>query len=148
MAQSRAPRAQAIPAEVRVIDDIAVPKGVRVRCLAAKGHEGDARPISGFYIRRRYEGDEFLIPSWEMFSSNWMEFVDEPPAEWLEKLEERDQRKIEVAAKAAEQREPPSAEDLMFAMSQMVARSIGRNPNEFDHSSGKFKADADQAKVI
>jgi hypothetical protein len=147
MAQSRSPRAQAIPAEVRVIDDIPVKTGVRVRCLAAKGHEGDARPISGFYVRRRYEGDEFMIPNWEMFSSNWMEFAEEPPADWREKIEARDQRKLEIAAKAAEKHEQPRAEDLMFAMSQMLARQIGRNPNEFDHASGKFKDPAD-AKVI
>lgn len=138
MGKSRAPQ---ISAQVEVIDDLPVPKGTgaRVRVIAAKGREGDARPIGGFYLRRRYEGEEFVIPSWEMFSSNWMEFVGEPPADWIEKIEAREQKKLEFAQAEAAKPKTTGAENLMFAMSEMMARAVGRTPGEFDYATGKFK---------
>jgi hypothetical protein len=139
MAQSRSPRTQAVAAEVRVIDDLPVTGGVRVRALAAKGHETDARPIAGFYVRRRYAGDEFEIPNWQTFSSNWMEFIEEPPKEWREKIEEREKKVIEIAAAEANKTQVNPAEALMFAMSQMM-RQQAKTAGDFDASSGKFKS--------
>lgn len=60
---------------------------VRVRAIAPNGRINDARPVAGFFIRRRYHGEEFLIASWDQFYPSWMEFVDQPPEEWKSKIQ-------------------------------------------------------------
>src|SRR5687767_12106668 len=149
MAQARTSKTNAVAADIRVTDELSPDQqrdGVRVRALAAKGRELDARRVGGFFIRRRYAGDEFVIPRWELFSPNWMEFVDEPPAKWKEMIELRAQQKLDLEAKAAAEPPPVSANDLMFAMSQVIARSIGRTPEQFDFANGTMKKPDD--KVI
>lgn len=142
MAQQQQARKPTIKAEVQVIDELSPQEarnGVRVRAKAAKGHEGDARPVGGFFIKRRYEGDEFVITKPEQFSSVWMEFVDEPPKAWLNAMKVNEENKARLMAKAREDQANNAAESFMFAMSQVLARSQGRSPNDFDHSSGQFK---------
>jgi hypothetical protein len=137
--QSRKP---IVRADVQVIDELTPAEarsGVRVRAKTAKGHEDDARPIGGFYIKRRYAGDEFIITKPEQFSQVWMEFVDEPPAEWVTAMKLNDDRKAELMVKQQEPTPAPSMDALVFAMSQAISRSVGRPPTDFDHSSGRFK---------
>ncbi len=151
MAQARTSKTNAVSADIRVIDELPpdqLQNGVRVRALAAKGHETDARPVGGFFIRRRYAGEEFVIPRWELFSPNWMEFVEEPPAKWKEMIELRAQQKLDLEAKAAAEPPAPSANDLMFAMSQVLARAVGRTPQEFNFSDGTMKKPGTDDKVI
>lgn len=136
MAQSKA---ATMKAEVNVIDELPTQGGVLVRAKAAKGHEEDARPIGGFFIRRRYAGDTFRINDWKQFSANWMEFVDEPPQAWLEAMKLDADKKAELMAKAQEEQRETPEQKLVFAMSQLMARTAGRSPDEFDHSSGRFK---------
>lgn len=137
MAQSKV---ATIKAEVNVIDELPV-KGtaVRVRAKAAKGHEEDARPIGGFFVRRRYAGDEFYINDWKQFSANWMEFVDEPPQAWLDAMKVDAERKADLMAQQQQAEQKAADDKLVFAMSQLISRTMGRAPEEFDHSSGRFK---------
>ncbi len=76
------------------------PGKVLVRAKAAPGKDGDGRPIGGFYVRRRYAGDEFRINDWQEFSPRWMEFVDEPPKDWIEKIEGREGMRMDLMAEA------------------------------------------------
>lgn len=114
------------------------PGTVKVRAKAAPGHELDARPIGGFYVRRRYEGDVFYIAKPEDFSPRWMEFVDQPPKDWLEKIGIREEQREAFMVRAAEENaKTPDA--AMFSMAE-----AGRaKPVEIDYRNGTVKgADA------
>lgn len=81
---------------------------VTVRAICPAGKEGDARPVCGFFVRRRYPGDTFQINDWTEFSPVWMEFIDEPPAGWREKIDVKyKERKIAVAKAEAEDQLSP-----------------------------------------
>lgn len=44
----------------------------------------------GFFIRKRLEGDRFMIGKWEDFSPRWMVPVGEFPEGWLGKIDGRE----------------------------------------------------------
>lgn len=110
---------------------------VTVRAKAAPGHESDARPIAGFFVRRRYEGDTFKINAWHEFSPRWMEFVDDPPADWIEKIKGREGDIELVARKAAEENALSPRDHLMrqmFSVAQLMSDPDVRTINQ---ASGK-----------
>ncbi len=134
-------RPQPIPAQVDVITELPSKSGetrVRVRALAAKGHELDARPIGGFFVVRRYAGDEFYLTDWRQFSKAWMEFVDEPPQEWLDAMMINEEQVAELMAKQEAERTRNPAEELVLAMSRLMNQA-GVKPAQFDYSSGLMK---------
>lgn len=96
---------------------------VTVRAKAAPGREMDARPIAGFFVRRRYAGDTFKINDWTEFSPRWMEFVDTPPEGWIERIKAREGN-IELMAQRAEAENAKSAEqrvaEQMLSMAQIA----------------------------
>jgi hypothetical protein len=85
---------------------------VTVRAKPAPGREFDAKPIGGFYVRRRYAGDEFKIAKWQDFSPRWMEFVkpEEVPTDWIEAIKAREGA-IEVFAQEAAEQDSLSPEE-------------------------------------
>lgn len=91
------------------------PGVVAVRAKAPNGRENDARPVCGFYVRRRYAGQEFMIAKWQDFSPRWMEFVDPTsvPEDWFEKIELREKQRDKVAAEAV-------IENAMTPMQRLV----------------------------
>jgi hypothetical protein len=111
---------------------------VTVRAKAAPGRESDAKAIAGFYVRRRYAGDTFKINSWREFSPRWMEFVDEPPAEWLTQIKARE-GEIEVMAQKAEEENALSPRDQimrqMLSMAQVAAG--GGETHSINQATGK-----------
>lgn len=112
------------------------PGTVRVRAKAAPGHELDARPIGGFYVRRRFAGDEFKIAKPEDFSPRWMEFVDQPPKEWLDKISIREEERGQFMAQSVEENFKPPAE-REFSMAE-----VGRSkPVQIDYRNGTVKKD-------
>ena len=74
---------------VQAVTEIEKPGTVLVQAVASADRMDDAHPIAGFFVRRRYHGDTFMIASPEEFSPKWMRFVEEPPKEWKEKLSKR-----------------------------------------------------------
>lgn len=129
-----------IAAQIDVLTELPSPGGVRVRvrAKAAKGHETDARPVGGFFVVRRYEGDEFYLTDWRQFSRNWMEFVEPPPKEWIDAMKLAEDQKAELMAKKEIEQKRSPEELLVFALSQAM-RQQGRAPADFDYSSGQFK---------
>jgi hypothetical protein len=132
--QSRTP---VVAAQINVISD--VPGSVTVRAVAPTERMNDARPLAGFYIRRRYHNDEFALSDWRQFSKRWMEFVDEPPEDWVKAMELDEVQKAELMAKAIEEDKQAKAEPLMFALSQMLGGMGVKKPGDFDYSSGRMK---------
>lgn len=99
----------------QVIVETEKPGIVRVRAIASPDKQMDARPVAGFFVRRRYHGDIFAIAKWEEFSTRWMEFVDQPPQEWIEKIQAKYGEIPELAR--AEQEEP---EPKTFSMGELA----------------------------
>lgn len=85
---------------------------VTVRAITPHGKEGDARPVCGFFVRRRYPGDTFQINDWTEFSPKWMEFVDAPPEGWREKIEAK-YHEIAIAVAKAEEEDRLSPRERM-----------------------------------
>lgn len=132
-------REMPIAAKVDVTTDPVVPGIIRVRAVAPSDRKNDARPVAGFYVVRRYDGEVFSISDWKQFSRRWMEFIDEPPKEWLEALEIEEDKRAEVMAKAEAEAKVTPEERLVFAMSQVLGMQTGKSPNAFDASNGKFR---------
>lgn len=122
------------------------PGTVTVRAKAAPGREMDARPVAGFYVRRRYEGDTFKISDWKEFSPRWMEFVDDPPAEWLEKIKAREGEIELMAAKAEEENSLSPREQVMRQMLSMAQVAAGGGETQtINQSTGKVSRKGAQA---
>lgn len=119
---------------------------VKVRAKAAAGREMDSRPLAGFYIRRRYEGDTFAINDWREFSPRWMEFIEEPPKEWLDAIEKREGVREIVMAEAAANGVVEPARPSQFAMSQ--SNPVPRSSNEFDYGKGRPKMDKTRDSAV
>lgn len=138
MSTSRAP---VMKADISVLTELPSSGGrrVKVRAKATLERTGDAHPVAGFFVIRRYDGDEFHLNDWKQFSSRWMEFVDEPPQEWLDAMDLNEKEKAALMAKQREEEKNSTGEAMVFAMSQALGRMMGRPPTEFDHSSGRFK---------
>lgn len=99
---------------------------VRVRALAAPGREMDAKPVAGFFVRRRFEGDEFMLANWHEFSPRWMQFVDKPPQDWLDKINAREQNNLQVQTRSeAENAKTPEQRiaETMFSMASVMKDS-------------------------
>jgi hypothetical protein len=113
------------------------PGTVLVRAKAAPGREGDSRPIAGFYVRRRYEGDTFKISEWHEFSPRWMEFIDTPPDGWIEKIQAREGSRDDLMAKAqVENSKTPEQRiaESMFSMASLMQQAPAEQINQ---STGK-----------
>lgn len=111
---------------------------VTVRAKAAPGREMDSRPIAGFYVRRRYEGDEFKISTWQEFSPRWMEFVDTPPQDWLDNIKAREGERDDFMAKAAvENAKTPQQRlaETFLSMAQIAAG--GGDGGTINQATGK-----------
>lgn len=109
------------------------PGKVLVQAKPAPGREMDARPIGGFYIRRRYAGDQFRINDWTEFSPRWMEFIEEPPAEWKEKILAREGDIRLMAEKAAEENVLTPVDLMkreMFSMASMMRPQVEQTLNQ------------------
>jgi hypothetical protein len=113
----------------QVITETEKPGTVLVRAFANQDRMGDARPIAGFFVRRRYHGDTFLLARPEEFSPTWMRFVNDPPAEWADQL-----KKVAKAHKVDLEDFTKPAETEMFAMSQVSDRDRGAQMN---YSNGR-----------
>jgi hypothetical protein len=118
---------------------------VTVRAKAAPGREMDARPIAGFFVRRRYEGDTFQINDWVEFSPRWMEFIDKPPDGWIEKIQEREKEQLDLMAKAeienAKTPEQRMAEQFI-SMAQMASGGVVQTINQATGKVSKPKAES------
>lgn len=62
------------------------PGTVMVRAVASADKQDDARPVAGFFVRRRYHGDTFMLADWKEFSPRWMQFMGDVPTEWLDSI--------------------------------------------------------------
>lgn len=71
-----------VSAQVQTVTE--KPGLVRVVAFASRDRKDDAKPIAGFFVRRRYAGSDFLLAKPEEFSPRWMRFVEAPPKEWIE----------------------------------------------------------------
>lgn len=109
---------------------------VKVRAKAAPGREGDARPIAGFFVRRRYEGDEFMIADWKEFSPRWMEFVDTPPDGWVEKIKARE-GDVDVMARKAEAENAKTPEQRIAAQMLSMANVLNQEMGSINQATGK-----------
>lgn len=133
-------------AVLRVQVETERPGIVKVRAKAAPGREMDARPVAGFFVRRRYEGDEFMINDWQEFSPRWMEFVDDPPPEWIEKIKAREGEIELVAKKAAEENALSPREQMLRQMLSMADVMRDRDERSINQATGKVtKRTAPQA---
>ncbi len=102
---------------------------VPVRAKPAPGHELDGRPIGGFYIRRRWAGEQFAINDWREFSPRWMEFVDETavPKDWWDKLKIREEERAAFIAKAEDENKKTALDhmrDQTFSMLQAANPTV------------------------
>lgn len=80
-----APRPQA-PIEATVKVETEKDGIILVEAVADEARMGDGRPVAGWFVRRRYHGERFLLEKPEEFSARWMRFVDVPPKDWVEAL--------------------------------------------------------------
>lgn len=112
---------------------------ITVRAKAPGNRTNDAKPLAGFiYGRRRYAGETFRLNDWKQFSPRWMEFVDEPPADWLQNIQQRESTTLDYVAKAkAEESKSPAQRqfETMFSMLEMQQKA--NHAGRFDPSTGK-----------
>jgi len=129
-------------AVLQVLLETERPGTVAVRAKAAPGREMDAKPIAGFYVRRRFAGETFKINDWKEFSPRWMEFIDEPPAEWLTKIKAREGDIELMAQKAEEENALSPREQIMRQMLSMaqVAQGGGGETQTINQATGKVSA--------
>lgn len=119
---------------------------VTVRAKAAPGREMDARPVAGFYVRRRFEGDTFKIGDWKDFSPRWMEFVDDPPAEWVERIKAREGDIELMAQKAEEENSLSPREQVMRQMLSMAQVAAGGGETQsINQATGRVSRKGAQA---
>ncbi len=118
---------------------------VTVRAKAPGNRANDAKPIAGFFgAKRYYAGQTFRINDWQQFSPRWMEFVDEPPAEWIAKIQEREKTtEVFVAKRKAEDSKTVQQRQFgaMFSMFQVQASQAGLG-KQFDAATGSVKDSA------
>ena len=120
-------------AVLRVQTETERPGIITVRAKAAPGREMDAKPVAGFFVRRRFEGDTFKINEWHEFSPRWMEFVDNPPQEWLDKINAREQNNQQIQTRAeAENAKTPETRiaETMFSMASVMRNQEGGTINQ------------------
>lgn len=109
---------------VQVVTQNENPNGrVLVVAVAEESKLGDGRPIAGFYYQRRYHGQQFRIEKPQEFSPRWMRFVEEPPADWADKLKAYDLDTKKFAKLDA--KEFVADPNEIFAMSQAQGRENG-----------------------
>jgi hypothetical protein len=127
-------RAAAIPAKAEVVTE--KPGVVMVQAIATVERQNDGRPLAGFFVRRRYQGETFMIAEAKEFSPRWMRFVDEPPKEWHEDL-----KKIlggDIEDFMAESEEPRRrTPEQPFSMTEVSQRA--RTNQDIDYATGKIK---------
>jgi hypothetical protein len=123
---------------VTVVTQIENPEGtVLVQAVAHADRMDDAHPIAGFYVRRRYHGDTFLIARPEDFSPIWMRFVNDPPKEWKDKLGARLKtmrmdEDISVDGLVVEKEDP----NRQFSMSELQAQQP-RQSGKISYKGGR-----------
>lgn len=113
------------------------PGTVLVRAKAAPGRELDSRPIAGFYVRRRFEGDTFKINEWHEFSPRWMEFIDTPPPEWMEKIQAREGNRDDLMAKAQFENAKTPEQKLAESMFSMASLMHAQPAEAINQATGK-----------
>lgn len=102
---------------------------VLVRAVAQPGRLMDGRPVAGFLVRRRYHGEKFFIQSAKEFSANWMEFIDQPPKEWLPVI------KSKYPDFESREHDDPSGDAKPHEMS-LADLSAKMSSSDFDYSNG------------
>lgn len=105
---------------------------VLVRAIANESRINDGRPVAGFFVRRRYHGDTFNIQHPSEFSAAWMEFVEDPPEEWLPVI-----KKKYPQWKAESFYEPATPDQNRSMTHEDVTAKIGSG--DFDYSNGAPK---------
>ena len=115
---------RAVAAQVHVLNDL--PGKVTVRAKPPGGRINDAKPLCGYFaFRRRYAGETFQINTWQEFSPRWMEFVEEPPADWKPQIEAKEKALaefIEVAKRENARSQREQQVNDVFSMFQMQQR--------------------------
>lgn len=112
---------------------------VQVRAKAAPGREMDSKPVAGFFVRRRFEGDVFMIAEWHEFSPRWMEFVDpdKVPKDWIEKIESREGNRNFLIAQAERENAKSPRELMAEAFMSMAQAAGGGDVLTINQSTGK-----------
>ena len=100
----------------------------------------------GFFVRRRKVGDQFYLARWEEFAPQWMKFVGEAPAEWVEKIQAREklhQRNTEIFTveqnKTAADRQRELIEETVRSVMPLSQLGKPEPAGEFQSSSGQIK---------
>ena len=112
---------------------------VTVRAKSAPGREMDARPIAGFFVRRRYEGEQFKISDWREFSPRWMEFIDTPPSDWLDNIKVTEGCREDFIAKAELENARSPRERMAEQVFSMLSMMKDREEKVLEHSTGRIK---------
>jgi len=120
---------------VQVVTEVENPEGsVLVQAVAHVDRQDDSHPLAGFYVRRRYHGDQFMIAAPEEFSPVWMRFVNDPPKEWRDKLGAR-LKKLQREETVDELKVDPNAPFSMTDLQEQNRRSAAMN-----YATGKVKS--------
>jgi hypothetical protein len=124
--------------------EIEKPGVVLVQAFAPPTKAEDAKPVCGFFVRRRFHGQQFLLAKPEEFSANWMQFAETPPKEWIEKL--RALGRIEAKADISEYMVPSglSTKDQLikeqtetFSVGELMLRE--KQSQTMNYSTGRVQ---------
>lgn len=131
---------------LQVVTEIEKPGTVLVEAYAPEGEFLRQNQAVGFFVRRRYHGDQFMIARWEEFSPRWMKFVGEVKQEWVEKIEAREklyQTNAEIASveqgKTQADRQREIAEQAAKSVMSLSQAAKPEAAGEFQTSSGQIK---------
>ena len=118
-------------ASVKVETEIEKPGTVMVRAVAHGEAINDGRPVAGFFVRRRYDGDRFLLASPDEFSPTWMRFEDTPPKEWDAVLKKK-LDKSGVTVEDIMYREPPDPARARQVPQMSMSQMQSHVPHQMD----------------
>ena len=137
---------------IQVVTEIENPNAhVAVKAIAPIDRQDDARPVAGFYVRRRYHGDEFMIEKAEEFSPTWMRFVDTPPDEWIAAIKSRypdfdmNQSMAEDVPLTAKQRADARRREMQRPVSMSQMADADRTSKEI--VNGKIRDKPQQPRI-
>lgn len=116
-------------ASVQVQTEIEKPGFVMVCAIAHGERMNDGRPVAGFFVRRRYEGDRFMLADPSEFSPVWMRFEDPIPKEWEAPLKKR--LKVDSLEQFKYQPPPDPARQNGFAQVSM-SHMLSPQSNQMD----------------
>jgi hypothetical protein len=122
---------------VQVQTEVENPNGrIAVKAVAPAERMDDGRPVAGFYVRRRYHGDEFMIEKAADFSPKWMRFVDTPPEDWVTTIKSRyphfdaDEAMVEDEPLTAKQRADARRKEMQRPLSMSQVADAERTAKE------------------